>query len=347
MLWRNDLIKNLFSNDPNSINIKFAIDLKYENIPSLLYKYRHFEIDQKNPKEPLEILKSDKIYLSPPTSFNDPFDCASQLIPGDIDQKFILESNPDLYKQRFNLSDEEFNELMRSSNIIRAICRLFLRKSEQNNKKTPGTDDIKECEKIVKETPLGSSDKLKESINISSFSETNESILMWSHYAHNHEGFCIEYDFKKLGINHHITRFIFPVIYSDNVIDIGKFLSSSAKEFENVMLKFAEGIERNDNYDKSNIQKTLNFNNMILFRTAINKSKEWKYEKEWRYLLKNETPLEQKYFFAPKPKAVYLGAKIEEDNRDKILGIAQNRNFEVFQMEKESTKFALKPNKIW
>lgn len=54
MLWKNDLIKNLFSNEPNSINTKFAIDLKYKNIPSSLYKYRGFETDR---KDPLEILK--------------------------------------------------------------------------------------------------------------------------------------------------------------------------------------------------------------------------------------------------------------------------------------------------
>ena len=344
-LWKNDLIKNLFNNDPDSINTKFAIDLKYENIPSSLYKYRHFETKLLNP---LEILKSGKIHLSAPTSFNDPFDCASQLIPGNIDQKFILESNPGLYKKRFNLSDKEFNGLMTSNNVIKDICRLVLRKLEQNNKKPPRTDYIKECEKIVKETSIWSSDKLRDSINIASFSETNESILMWSHYAHNHEGFCIEYDFKKLGINHHLTRFIFPVIYSQNVFDIGKSLSSSKKEFQDVMLNYSEGIEITDDYDESDVQMTkLKFNNMLLFQSALNKSEEWTYEKEWRYLFKNENPLEKKYFFLPKPKAVYLGAKIKEDNLDKILRIAQNRDFEVFQMEKESTKFTLKPNKIW
>jgi hypothetical protein len=46
-------------------------------------------------------------------------------------------------------------------------------------------------------------------------------------------------------------------------------------------------------------------------------------------------------------KMVKLGAKIEENNWHKILEIAQNRDFELFQMEKEPTKFALKPTKIW
>lgn len=49
----------------------------------------------------------------------------------------------------------------------------------------------------------------KENIHLACFSETYKSILMWSHYANNYKGFCVEYNFKELGLNNAVTRFYF------------------------------------------------------------------------------------------------------------------------------------------
>jgi hypothetical protein len=39
---------------------------------------------------------------------------------------------------------------------------------------------------------------LRNNIKITCFSEELFSMPMWSHYANNHKGFCIEYDFTRL-----------------------------------------------------------------------------------------------------------------------------------------------------
>jgi hypothetical protein len=37
---------------------------------------------------------------------------------------------------------------------------------------------------------------------VSSSSEVSDSILMWSHYADNHRGFCVEYGLRGLASEH-------------------------------------------------------------------------------------------------------------------------------------------------
>ena len=49
-------------------------------------------------------------------------------------------------------------------------------------------------------------------------SETPSSILMWSHYAMNHTGFCVEYDFNNLSAeNHYILEHLEKVNYTDQL----------------------------------------------------------------------------------------------------------------------------------
>ena len=51
---------------------------------------------------------------------------------------------------------------------------------------------------------------LREKFNIISFSEENSSLLMWSHYANEHKGFCIEYSTNKF-------MSFFSVMYSNKI----------------------------------------------------------------------------------------------------------------------------------
>ena len=50
------------------------------------------------------------------------------------------------------------------------------------------------------------STEFKHEMLVGCFSEINNSILMWSHYANNHKGFCVEYDFYSMPP-------LLPVIY--------------------------------------------------------------------------------------------------------------------------------------
>ncbi|WP_430929638.1 DUF2971 domain-containing protein [Lysinibacillus capsici] len=54
----------------------------------------------------------------------------------------------------------------------------------------------------------------------SCFSEEPLSILMWSHYAENNKGICLEYNFSYLEIHSYIIYDIHPVRYTDRIIDL-------------------------------------------------------------------------------------------------------------------------------
>lgn len=91
------------------------------------------------------------------------------------------------------------------------------------------------------------------------------------------------------------------------------------------------------------LPKRGNVNNMVLFYNALNKSNDWRYEKEWRYVFPYKN-IENKniYLPVPKPKAIYLGAMIEKDNSEKIIEIGKERNIDVYKMNRKVSEFALK-----
>jgi len=112
-LWKDELVEILFSSDPSKLNVKKAINLKYENTPPSLYKYKDF-----NDKYSLELLKSNKMYLSRPSEFNDPFDCALKMAMKDLNETYIrnvlLEYIfDDLHQNGFDVSHKEFIRLRR------------------------------------------------------------------------------------------------------------------------------------------------------------------------------------------------------------------------------------------
>lgn len=76
---------------------------------------------------------------------------------------------------------------------------------------------------------------------------------MWSHYADNHKGFCIEYDVKTILYSDFRSRFLFPVIYSEQVYDATQHLSKSLnhKSFNSLHLNMAGLIKAVDwSYEK-------------------------------------------------------------------------------------------------
>lgn len=59
-------------------------------------------------------------------------------------------------------------------------------------------------------------DTLNDEFKVCSFSQYKENILMWSHYANYHKGFCIEYEIEEILRK---NPNLFPVMYSNEIID--------------------------------------------------------------------------------------------------------------------------------
>ena len=108
-----------------------------------------------------------------------------------------------------------------------------------------------------------------------------------------------------------------------------------------------------------NIQYDLNWVNAIVpcpdefmvTKIAINKSYDWKYEKEWRifYTTNDMCLAEHKYSYVrQKPTAVYLGRKISNIHQKIITDIANEKDIPVYKMgfNERSRSYRLRWDKV-
>lgn len=117
---------------------------------------------------------------------------------------------------------------------------------------------------------------MKESFRVGCLSENNTSILMWSHYADNNQGICMEYDLT----NTLLQPFMYPVAYVPIPIDCSELCEIDI--------------------------------DLAMLLSTIVKYNIWEYEREWRMILyyptqSNDIKNKRIQAMMPKPKAIYLG----------------------------------------
>ncbi|ADZ10369.1 hypothetical protein Metbo_2154 [Methanobacterium lacus] len=345
-MWEDDFANLLFSNDPTRVNAKEAAELKYNKFPSHLYKYRTFDENEYSVKA----LEEDKIFLSNPLEFNDPYDCAllckdANYVKEDF-LKNLLAKDPKGFRKAHNLTKKQISKLQKSDKIIKDLS-IFIAKNSPEYKNNP-----KRLNELSKENELqiraisADFNELRKDMLVSCFSEDYKSILMWSHYAKEHTGFCVEYDFKSLGHNNHLTRNLFPVLYANEIFTIDDYIYNPQPQFPNILSSYLEGIDLNKIMDGIQFEILGNnkYNNMFPVCAALTKYEGWKYEKEWRYVLYSRNESKSTYINVPKPTAIYLGTK--SNKKDIILEIANNKNIDVYQMQMKSSDYALEAEKI-
>ena len=257
-------------------NVKDALQLKKNNIPRQLYKYREYN------EFSIANLESNSVWLSYPEEFNDPFDCSYKLEgylhPTDEQFESILQGKTKDYK----------------SQLVQSIKRILKEQEENHTKKMLSFH--------------------KKQYNVCSFSERNDSILMWSHYGGFHKGFCIEYDFASHSYIEELSNHIFPVYYDDKIFDA------------------------TDSMHDKEIVTNRNF----ICQMALSKSTEWSYEKEWRLVYWYENQPSSQVLNVIQPTCVYLGAKIPREHKLHIAKICQKKGIMLKQMELKTHEFKLR-----
>ncbi|MDO4966362.1 MAG: DUF2971 domain-containing protein [Lachnospiraceae bacterium] len=173
------------------------------------------------------------------------------------------------------------------------------------------------------------------------FTENIKSDMMWGNYADNATGFALEYNFGKenvvtyeSGLNAQsiVWGNLFPVIYGKKRMD------TTSYAIYLFQVKFLCQVAR-----RCGIQYDLNWVNAIVpcpdefmvTKIAINKSYDWKYEREWRmfYTTNDMYLAKQEYSYVKhKPTAVYLGRKISDIHHKIIVDIAKEKNIPVYKM---------------
>lgn len=210
---RSEVLAAITGNPAEQIRAHTEVGYYYQCCaPASLYKYYRDTVEN------LDAVKNNKMWYSAPCNFNDVFDCDIS-----IDDKKV------------------FNEALKLFPDKRGI--------------RPGSNAWKNFRATIIQQlrALRSQfDELRNTTGVSCLSESENSLLMWAHYANNHRGFCVEYDL--LEINRILNFSAIPVIYSEDRTCF-------------------------DFFDPQTIEKdTLK----LFIQSLTSKSPEWSYEKEWR-----------------------------------------------------------------
>lgn len=253
-------------------NVELAFKILEENIPNKVYKYRTFS------EYSLTNFRNDTIWITNPANFNDPFD--SILIDSDISLKELDDKWGDSIEQM--IMDDE------SKDVYRDIYDEYKSISSQ--------EKIEKFSKIIKWI---TTERTQHTFKVACLSETNTSVLMWSHYSNDHKGFCIEYAGQEIYNNELIKKHFFPVKYVDeNEKQIP--ISTLALDYPGLY--------------------------SVLCKTNI-----WSYEKEWRICFGIEYNLETSNIQLPKSTGVYIGAKMPDEHRKIIIDIGKTKNIPIYQ----------------
>lgn len=261
----------------NKVTMKQLQEYVSKNFPEKLYRYRTFKHGES------EISNGD-VHMTKSGKFNDPFDCRIN-----INEEDYMEHQRKFLSGKFKKEDKC---------VFDMVWKLRLEKEKREQFKVEKRE-------------------IEEMIRVSCFSEINNSILMWSHYADCHKGFCIEYDISKMR-NNKAKQCILPVVYSDNWYDITQDLLCPNK-------------------------------NQIWIKSCLYKYKAWEYEKEWRIIYPEEHNwLEDEYNFnfSEAITAIYLGVNIEQKNLESIKEWTKDKNIKIYQMKTNEGKYELYSKEI-
>jgi len=220
--------------------------------PSNLYKYLSFN------ENTMECLISHTAYYSDPSQFNDPLDCKPVVVVDvslDVLEKVAcqlirMKSEKELSSmtKRFKFNDSESERKI--SSLSESDVLSFLKDvnyySNENEDLEPYNYKKYRYQQAIQEEIVSVFRK-----GVWCLSSKYDSPLMWSHYANNHKGICIEYDMSD--------------------VDDG------------VAKKIIYGGSRN--LKVSLIEQWLDTGKMpneIEDVCMLTKSRDWRYESEWR-----------------------------------------------------------------
>lgn len=205
-----------------------------KTLPRKLYKYRSFGINS------LRLLSEAEVYYANPQTFNDPLDC-DPTIQVDTDRTSLEK-----------LCSRMLATAHGKERALKEIRNHRYMSTEYGDYKTDPETERYYMRRLASEIKdlLGVE---MASRGVLSLAERWDCPLMWSHYADEHRGLCIEYDMAENACSH-----IKPVDYRR---------PRSIKIGELIRWKFHKSTEAEQN---------------ILDTYFFAKAPQWRYEREWR-----------------------------------------------------------------
>ena len=164
--WMDDLSEALFSKTPDYTK---ATSLIHSNMPAKLYRFGSF--DTHNYWE--DTISNNKIHVSCPYYFNDPFDCELALNRSIESNSKAKDEFIKVLKKRIGIKPCDINRIRLSNNPIEDV-KVVLSHYGASLDEGKYLQDIK---LILNKMD----DRFKKSIGIVCFSTNLDSVLMWSH----------------------------------------------------------------------------------------------------------------------------------------------------------------------
>lgn len=251
--------------------------------PASIYKY--FRDGQRS----LDTVKENKLWYSAPIKFNDVFDSDIS-----IDENGV------------------FDSMLKMPGIPKGI--------------RPGSQVWKAVRnQFRKDLPTlrANLDGLKSTTGIACLTETNDSLLMWSHYANNHRGMCVEYEL--MAINEQLKFSPVPVVYEDERVWL-RSINQSTLDAE--------------------IKK-------VLIESLTSKSPEWSYEREWR-IIRDEGACGTKWekekngalLDMVRPNSIVLGCMAKLEFEESVRGYCDKNKISLYKMRKSTEFYKLEKEPI-
>ncbi len=253
-----------------------------DGIPEILYKYRDW-----NESYHQRLLTENELFLASAGQFNDPFDVS---LPYRYREEDMTPEN--IFQKLYLMAKEKYPEY--SEEMLHQMCY----ERQQSGAFENG--------QYWRENREGFKERMHAIFGIVSLTTKNDNLLMWSHYANSHKGFCIGLDSEL--VFHAVGGTITPVFYDETFPEIPLFGNPVAD----------------------------------MVQILATKSTHWEYEDEYRlmktYAAKTAIVLPDEAF-----KEIILGLNMSEEYAVEITQLVKVKfpNMKIYQSQMNEDEFKL------
>ena len=276
-----------------------------------------------------DILLNARIRFAQASVFNDPFEMQPFFEKFELSVDDELRNSPDrILDKAANLIYSSLPDDRKRTITIEDIKQKVLPKLRNTLLNDPESV-VQQFQKIVPQS-------LSEILGVLSLTEKRDNLLMWAHYAQNHEGFVIEFD------ENHTFFHRIPGLLANTDQLVSRLPSQECG-----YLRKVEYFDERPNHSS--------ILDLTPSSVLLAKSKEWEYEQEWRMFRLLEEADETKasdegsvYLFSIPPdciKGLILGCRMSPEKKSEIIEIIKTdacySHVKVYATVLDERKFAL------
>ena len=220
--------------------------------PQIITLYKYMSLAGHRLEYAEDLLEHNRMFLSRPDDFNDPFDCRYKRVFDATEEERIKRFTRVLLESEPGLPEDKARE--HAARVLKEMGPEGIRRWEQ---------DGKQWEEVSRQS--------RSTLRICCLSQVRDSVAMWSHYADGQKGICVGFRAAR---------------GSDR--SRGILCDSAGGGFAGGIAPSPDAlpawkVHYEDSFPKVNVY-TIDIDREMLFGTHITKSPEWAYEKEWRVI---------------------------------------------------------------